>query len=103
MFTKAAALKQLLPAALVLAVVLAWLGPAQPPSAAQFGGGMGLGQQEIVRQLRDTVTALRAYRQGHDHFPQMTQEIDDALKFIFAKVSLSPADPSITPQSLNAY
>lgn len=83
----------------LLLVLFAWAAP----SGAQFGGGMGLGQQEIVRQMQDTAKAMTAYRRMHDHYPQMTQEIDDALKFIFGKVSLSPADPFITPQSLNAY
>ena len=42
---------------------------------------------------------MKEYRCAHDHLPQQINEQDDALKAIFSRVSMTPSDPAITPQS----
>lgn len=72
-----------------------------PPCQAQ--GGMALGQQDLIRQVREAAAAMRQYRLTHDHFPQLQPELDDALMTVFKRVSLTPGDTTIVPQSRNTY
>nr|MBP7578826.1 hypothetical protein [Candidatus Obscuribacter sp.] len=74
-----------------------------PPACAQSGGGVGFGQVDLLRQVRETSDAMVEYRKSHEHTPQTSDELDDALKAVFAKVSMTAANPTVTPQSSGVY
>jgi hypothetical protein len=64
---------------------------------------MGFGQEDLIRQVRETAAAMRQYRKDHDRFPELQPELDDTLKTVFKRVSLSQADTTIVPQSRNNF
>ncbi len=74
-----------------------------PPACAQSGGGVGFGQVDLLRQVRETSDAMVEYRKSHEHTPQTSDELDDALKAVFAKISMTAANPTVTPQSSGVY
>jgi hypothetical protein len=84
-------------------VLLGGAGRSTQPCLAQFGGGLGFGQLELIRQMKGAQAALISYRQEYGHLPQQTPELDQALKMAFRRVSLSSADPTITAQSQGIY
>lgn len=73
------------------------------PACAQSGGGISFGQLDLLRQVRETADAMVEYRKSHEHTPQSSDELDDALKAVFAKVSMTAANPNVTPQSSGVY
>lgn len=89
--------------ALCVSVLLGLCEFASSSVKAQVGGGIGLGQYDLIRQVRETASAMRKYRCEHSHYPSQTSELDDALRSVFRRVALSPENPSITPQSRNNF
>ncbi len=62
-----------------------------------------MGQQDLIRQVREAAAAMRQYRLTHDHFPQLQPELDDTLMTVFKRVSMTPGNTTIVPQSRNNY
>jgi hypothetical protein len=84
-------------AAIFLTVVFACM------AQAQFNGGMGLGQFDLIRQVRQSAEALRQYRQSHDHFPRQQAELDEALLTVFKQVAIARPNTTVFPQSNNIF
>ncbi len=64
---------------------------------------MGVGQSDLIRQVREAAAAMRQYRKTHDSFPQLQPDLDDALMAVFKHVSMTPADTRLVPQSVNTF
>jgi hypothetical protein len=76
--------------------IILWL---PDPARAQYGPG--LGQGDLLRQAKEAAAFMRNYRKSHDHLPQLTSEIDDALLQIYKAVNISSPDSTVTVQSSN--
>lgn len=70
--------------------------PAQAQAEA-----LGLG--ELIREVRETVAACRDYRNSHERLPQFSSELDELLFNVFKRVSLTPANTMLTPQSVGNF
>lgn len=73
---------------------------AAPPAISQ---DLGAGQAELIRQLRETGTAMKEYASKHDHFPNGPEESDQCLKMLFKRVSMSEPDSTLVPKSNGAF
>lgn len=73
------------------------------PQSAVSQVNISAGQSDLIRQLKDTESAMKEYADSHDHFPNCQSESDDCLKMLFKKVAMSDPDVSIYPQSNGAY
>lgn len=82
---------------LIASLILILSAPFILPDA--FGQGLGLGQTDLMRQLRETDAAMKDYAASHDHFPNCASEFDDCLKMLFKRVNLATADTTVTIQT----
>lgn len=57
--------------------------------------GIALGQADLIRQLRETGTTLKEYAEKHDHYPNNTEEMDDLLKLLYSRISLTSPDSTV--------
>jgi hypothetical protein len=90
-------------AIVLAAVTVITFGLMPPATQAQLNGGMGLGQQDLIRQVQQTAAFLRYYRLTHSQFPKQIPEIDDLLLNAYKTVGMSQPDSRIIPQSKSVF
>ncbi|MBX9567554.1 MAG: hypothetical protein K2X77_01610 [Candidatus Obscuribacterales bacterium] len=68
-----------------------------------FSQGIALGQSDLMRQLRETGTIMKEYASTHDHYPNTTDEMDNCLKMLYTKVSMTTPDSTVQVQQNGRY